>query len=148
MEEIIQILLTLGIILFAAISNIRKRVRQAEEEAQAGSEEGSIGEQLPEGWPMQRPELRPATAPVKPKRKPSHTTLHPDSQELLTSEIMALQRERAQKKAPHPTGPLHDHTAAPALKEEESAEKHPLTADFDARKAIIWSEIMKPKFDE
>lgn len=149
MDELIQILFTIGIILFATISGIKKRARQAMSE----SEEGSPEEQLPEGWPMQGPaqELPPATAPAKPKRMPQQSAMHPDSREQLISEIDALKREKEARRksalhpAPHkPIGTREESSS----KEELQAEKHPLTADFELRKAVIWSEILKPKFDE
>lgn len=148
MDELIQILFTIGFILFATISGMRKRARQAE------AEEGSAEEHRPEGWSPQSPaqELRPAAAPARPKRMPQQSTMHPDSREELISEIAALQRdERPGRGASRPQHPTHGHSGTPgqaSANEAAAAEKHPLTADFDARKAVIWSEILKPKFDE
>lgn len=145
MEDFLQILITFSIIIIAAVVNLRKRARDLEE--------GLDEEGIPEGWPVE-----PTTAPQPPTptkrrkvvRPKPQRSLHPDSQELLTPEI-------PQRGGYHPlTDPkkeasscnAHDNGASEKGRTAPEGQKHPLTADFDAKKAVIWAEILKPKYEE
>lgn len=147
MEDFLQILITFGIIIFAATSNLRKRARTLEEET----------EELPsEETPTNPGPFTPIPKPrVRPTERKAAEALHPDSQELLTPEIALKERPKAHKnkiattgRHLHPQGSSLKTASAPARPEEEPTSRHPLTADFDPQKAIIWAEIMNPKFEE
>lgn len=142
-----QILITFGVIIFAAVSNLRKRARNLEENT----------EELPsEGLPTEFEPLAPAPKPKsRPKKRMTTEPMHPDSQELLTPKIAHKERFGAHKSKStstgshlHPRGSSLMTSTAPAQAIEEQTTRHPLTADFDPQKAIIWAEIMKPKFEE
>lgn len=146
MEDILQIALTIGIVIFALISSIRKRDRQAMQEAAEGEP------QLPEGWPTGLP-LEPMGEKVSPtpqkriKQRPQR--LHPDSQELLMPETArSVPPKRRPSRQNAPTEQQEHATKQPEGKRSSTSERHPLTADFDAKKAVVWAEILKPKFEE
>ncbi len=155
MEDILQILFTIAIVTFALISNVRKRARKNQT---ANEEQGSEGEPLPEGWPSEGP-LGEIFQELKRKKTTSQThgtprRMHPDSQELLTAEIetttaqKSIRNDYSAGREPRTNTRTTLHTPTPSTNEREEGEKHPLTADFDAQKAVIWSEILKPKFEE
>lgn len=141
MEDLLYILLMVGFFAVSVVSNKRRQQQRAE------AEEAEIEPQIPEMWPT-TPQSAPE--PSKPRKtalkraKRQGSAMHPDSQETITSELHAprapKQRIQAHIKSGQPT--------KPSLPIEEEAPQHPLTADFDARKAVIWAEIMKPKFEE
>lgn len=145
MEDFLQILITFSIIIIAAVVNIRKRARNLEE--------GLDEEGIPEEWPTMTttaPQPEPRTQHRKAVVPKVPRPLHPDSQELLTPEI-------PQRGGYHPlTDPkkeaatltAHNDSAGKKGTTAPEGQKHPLTADFDAKKAVIWAEILKPKFEE
>lgn len=145
MEDFLQILITFSIIIIAAVVNLRKRARNLEE--------GLDEEGIPEGWPVESTTAPQPPTPTK-RRKVVHpkpqSSLHPDSQELLTPEIS---RQRGHQPVVCPkkeTTPCnaHDNGASEKGTTAPEGQKHPLTADFDAKKAVIWAEILKPKYEE
>ena len=145
MEDFLQILITFSIIIIAAVVNLRKRARNLEE--------GLDEEGIPEGWPTMTTTTPQPPTPTKRRkvvRPKPQSSLHPDSQELLTPEI-SRQRGHQPVVGPkkettscnaHNNGAREKGTTAP------EGQKHPLTADFDAKKAVIWAEILKPKFED
>lgn len=42
----------------------------------------------------------------------------------------------------------HSKHSAEEIKCEENGVKSPIIEDFDPKKAVVWSEILKPKFEE
>ena len=145
MEDFLQILITFSIIIIAAVVNLRKRARNLEE--------GLDEEGIPEGWPVEStiaPQPEPRTQHRKAVVPKAPRPLHPDSQELLTPEIS---RQRGHQPVVGPKKETtscnaHDNGASEKGTTAPEGQKHPLTADFDAKKAIVWAEIMKPKFEE
>ena len=146
MEDFLQILITFSIIIIAAVVNLRKRARDLEE----GKDEEV---RLPEGWPTMTTTAPQPPTPTKRRkvvRPKPQSSLHPDSQELLTPEIS---RQRGHQPVVGPKKETsscnaHDNGASEKGTTAPEGQKHPLTADFDAKKAVIWAEILKPKFDE
>ncbi len=146
MEDFLQILITFSIIIIAAVVNLRKRARDLEE----GKDEEV---RLPEGWPTMTTTAPQPPTPTKRRkvvRPKPQSSLHPDSQELLTPEIS---RQRGHQPVVGPKKEAtscnaHDNGASEKGTTAPEGPKHPLTADFDAKKAVIWAEILKPKFDE
>lgn len=195
MEDIIQIIMTIGIITIALLTNTKKRPKETLEE----------DEHLPEGWPTElfgepEPPKREPMEPMEPMEPAVQREQPQRSQEVITelpqrevprspmvewstprpkaqgggqampreipiAELLKqLSQTQARSSAPakgakeQPQRFTHISTTQrtkPATtthkspsKGDLSPEKHPLTADFDARKAVIWSEILKPKFEE
>lgn len=155
MEEFLQTIITMSIIVFALASSFRKKVRSLEQEESEIEERMEENEpQLPEWWP------RELTIPQPAPRKATKQTpqpLHPDSLESLESEISRAKRPKSPQKegsrltrhAATTTNPSIARTGQSEERpKEQTSAAHPLTADFDPQKAIIWAEIMKPKFEE
>ncbi len=127
MEDFLYTLITIGFTILAIVVN-KRRIRTENAE----SEEKKQPEILNEPHREILPNRKIATKRVKRQG----STLHPDSQEQIVSEIQTTKHHPAlQSHHTEPTGP-------------KKQEKHSLTTDFDIRKAIIWSEILHPKFDE
>ena len=145
MEDFLQILITFSIIIIAAVVNLRKRARDLEE--------GLDEEGIPEGWPVESttaPQPEPRTRHRKAVALKAPRPLHPDSQELLTPEIS---RQRGHQPVVGPKKETtscnaHDNGASEKGRTAPEGQKHPLTADFDTKKAVIWAEILKPKYEE
>lgn len=140
MEEFFNILVTIGMVILAVAASRKKKPKQAKTVKPATD----MPDDLPEGWPFPR-ELFPGAEPARPapKRKQPHRpktdakpartappkpSAGPDKNGYLTAEA----KRSASSIAPCP----------------ESDAERPETADFDLRKAVIWSEILKPKFNE
>lgn len=140
MEDLFSILTTICFVVIAVAVKANKTMRQR---AAAEQEQGEVPEYIPvPGWPATSgPEPKPAKPmpgkhPIQRQAKrTAPQKLHPDSQESLDSRELAAGRNR--------------HTgSATNLRTEPSQEQHPDMADFDLRKAVIWSEILQPKFRE
>lgn len=137
MEDFFNILMTLGFVAVALLASGRKKRTRTQQTADAPDGQ-------PEGWPFPReffPHAEPASAP-HPEKKP---------------------RPAAKKTAARNAGRTPDRSAAPAPERQplrandsnragsprpEAQTERPDAADFDLRKAVVWSEILKPKFDE
>lgn len=148
MEDWLYISLAIGFIASAALKN-RKRPARPLQEAEEEVE-------LPEQWRTLEeffPELKRPTS----KQAPRTEVLHPDSQESLTPLADRPKRaKKAQKAKPTSHTSLHSaqgaqssaHTPKEPTEAPLPAKPHPDMEDFSLRKAVIWSEILKPKFDE
>lgn len=134
MEEIIEIIeiILAGLTLVLVIIPFTRAKR-------AKGEQESIPEVQP---PAESPETdlkEPLQRPRKGRRG-SVPRLHPDSQEVIYRVEGEWSKEEAQKESNN--SPLHKKEAA------ANGAKHPDMEDFSLRKAVIWSEILKPKFEE
>ena len=97
-----------------------------------------------------RTKPQPAAAPAIPQ------PMHPDSQETLIFWTDPLQeaRNNAVKRPNFAPASAQEHPSTSATKSQERAYAAPRGADeeplagFDLRKAVIWSEILRPKFAE
>ncbi len=128
---LIQVIGTLLIIALAYAAQERKR-RSKEEKAPHSAEP-----QHPQPLPTAQPKRRAQLAP-QGQRQNTYRKMHPDSQEGIPhSEISG---SAMRHHVPH-----HQENN-PTVPQEEP--KSPILEDFDARKAVVWSEILKPKFDE
>lgn len=139
--------MTIGFVVIALLANGRKRKTQSRN-TEAEPEEAPEWIPIP-GMPFPtrpRPVVAEPTSPAMPKQsaasrpKPqkrggTSIKIHPDSQETLNSPSLAAERSKR--------------IESPALRTPEPiAEQHPDMTDFDLRKVVIWSEILRPKFDE
>ncbi len=141
MEDILSILITVGFVAVAILAN-RKSKPHARKEGENSS--------LPEGWPtvesipeMKRRAVRTNASHdiLRPKAVPQK--MHPDSQETLDFENASTTASRKFRKSGK-ENPRIEPNAAGA----ETEERNPLTADFELSKAVVWSEILKPKFQD
>lgn len=73
--------------------------------------------------------------------------MHPDSQEYILPDGRT-EKPRKNPKAVPSVKATHATFQSTKTPQPHTEEPHPLTADFDAKKAVIWSEILKPKFEE
>ncbi len=89
-----------------------------------------------EDFPKELRELLGQT--VRPNRVEPQR-MHPDSQEDIIAEEERISNNKTKPRAVEPTHPKT---------EVKTAENNPLTGDFDLRKAVVWSEILNPKFKE
>ncbi len=157
MEDIISILITVGFVAVAVLAN-RKSKPQGRKAGEAGEwgEGGKGGEtdaegaegRLPEGWPsMGIPQMKRHTAPKSTSRDVLSRALpqkmHPDSQEVIISETSAAADRKARKSVKE-----HSKTAPNAASAEPREDQSPLMSDFEIGKAVVWSEILKPKFTD
>lgn len=138
MEELLQILFSIIFFGFLLLSNRRKGVKK-EETTPAEVESPLPQSEIP--GPMRR---NPRPTPTRPNfTHPTNTwqsELHPDSQEVIYPSESNRSKQPLKKSAkPHTNQTPQTATEVP---------KSPIMEDFDARKAVVWAEIMRPKFEE
>lgn len=132
MDEILNILFTLIIILAFVIKRSR-RTRSAERSAPGTEENWPVpGEFFP---PIQPERVRPAAESERQTKK---------------QQMEKGQTERRQKGAPSETG--GEQAATPQVRTAHAAPNQPdssaVMEGFDLRKAVVWSEILRPKFQD
>lgn len=165
MEDLIYILFVIVAIVSSVASN-SKRQRAAREAAEAQEEEAEFEQVHDEAESMAPTQPTQPLQPVQPtphrasaadtamrgegRTMQQGSTIHPDSQESITSEIAIARNQagRASHNRPTPHTAPNSHSATHRAPNSNPEEKHPLIADFDAKKGIIWAEILKPKFEE
>ncbi len=126
MEEPIYIILfTIVVIALSVFSAIKKEKNSAKEMEQ-------------EGEPPIVITPKKTTNKRRNRGHYGHAALHPDSQEHIINDIDARRNQYS----------LHSEGDINTLEESQNRAKHEIIEDFDPKKAIIWSEIMKPKFDD
>lgn len=133
MEEIINIAIGIFGLVFALI--IAPLMRTKREKVL----QSTPPEVAPPAEPQKTAQKRPLQRPTQRKKGSMHR-LHPDSQEVIYRTEGEWSTGEAKKGGGHTI-----------LLEEEGAKneaKHPEMEDFSLRKAVIWSEILKPKFEE
>lgn len=148
-------------------NNPKQKQRRARKEIQPtavpGRQPAPKPAQKPAATPARPQAVRPAAPAPQPKRtKPQPAAapaipqpMHPDSQETLIFWTDPLQeaRNNAVKRPNFAPASAQDPSAS-ATKSQERAYAAPCGADeeplagFDLRKAVIWSEILRPKFAE
>ncbi len=156
MEDLIYILFVIVAIVSSVASN-SKRQRAAREAAEAQEEEAEFEQVYDEAESMAPTQPTPhrASAADTAMRGEGRTmqqgsTIHPDSQESIISEIASARNQagRASHNRPTPHTAPNSHSTTHRAPNSDPEEKHPLIANFDAKKGIIWAEILKPKFEE
>lgn len=178
MEDYAPILWLLFIVVsmgFSALSKARKRAARRADETEEGQERNAgqghptvpryptPGSGLPEGFPLpQQRSRRPATSPSTGGAK-STTPQTTASQAAASRSQMpstaspqhglqhageSLQRRHSSVSAAQPqiTAAMRKMEAVQPPKAEETANE--TAAEFDLRKAVIYAEILKPKFEE
>lgn len=126
MEELIYIILfTIVVIASSVFSAIKKAKNSAKEMEQEGEP------------PIVIPPKK-TTNKRRNRGRYGYAAMHPDSQEHIINDIDARRNQYS----------LHSESDINTLEESQNGAKHEIIEDFDPKKAIIWSEIMKPKFDE
>lgn len=145
MEDLLYILFVVGIVISSVVSN-NKRQRAARKAAEARAREEAEHELMeterrthtaPHSTPQPTITPRPATPASTPRQG---SALHPDSQEIIIPEVESPRNQA--------TRPQISHNTRPTTANTTESEPHPITADFDAKKAVVWAEILKPKFEE
>lgn len=139
MEEFFNILVTIGMVILAVTASRKKKPKQAKTTEPATD----MPDDLPEGWPIPR-ELVTSSGPARPapKRKQPPRP-KPGAKPIRTTPTKPP--AGANKAGLTSETKYADRNIAPP---PESGAEHPAKADFDLRKAVVWSEILKPKFDE
>ncbi len=138
MEDIFNILITIGMVILA-ISAGRKKRPQRTKKAEPAAE---LPNDLPEGWPIPR-EFFPGTEPARPvpkRKQPPRPKAGAKPDRTAPENVSGPGKTARQAAGTHTPA----HNIAPPPKSDA---EHPDMADFDLRKAVIWSEILKPKFD-
>ena len=136
MEEFFNILVTIGMVILAVTASRRKKPKQAKTVKPATD----MPDDLPEGWQFPR-ELFPGAEPASKRKQPSRPK---DAKSSRTAPPKPS--ARPDKNGYQTAGAKHSGFGiAPC---PESGAERPETADFDLRKAVVWSEILKPKFNE
>lgn len=178
MEDYAPILWLLFIVVsmgFSALSKARKRAARRAEEVEEGQERNSgqghptipryptPGSGLPEGFPLpQQRSRRLATSPstggaksITPQTSAqqaaasrSQTAATASSQHGLQHAGESLQRRHSNISAAQPQvmAVMREKEPVQPPKTEETANE--IVAEFDLRKAVIYAEILKPKFEE
>ena len=146
--SVIWVIIIVGAMVFNVVSQSRKA-------------RGKGAKQIPhsEAWPSPAPDMpTPSTAPAHPK---PITTVFPDecqsleeipAQEyepecaaLKTTETEALRHQTTDRlKTAHETDEIAAHAISDAPEESSSS----IVGEFNLRQAVIYSEILKPRFDE
>ena len=177
MEDYAPILWLLFIVVsmgFSALSKARKRAARRADETEEGQERNAgqghptVGSGLPEGFPLpQQRSRRPATSPSTGGAKST-------TQQTAAQRATAQQAAASRSQTPATASPQHGlqhageslqrrHSSVSAAQPQVMAamrEKEPvrlpeteetaneIVAEFDLRKAVIYAEILKPKFEE
>lgn len=139
MEEFFNILVTIAMVILAVTASRRKKPKQAKTVKPATD----MPDDLPEGWPFPR-EFFPGAEPARPapKRKQPSQPKDAKSSRTAPSKPSAVPNKNSRRA-------VETKQTAPDIQPSPKSDaEHPETADFDLRKAVIWSEILKPKFDE
>ncbi len=178
MEDYAPILWLLFIVVsmgFSALSKARKRAARRADETEEGQERNAgqghptvpryptPGSGLPEGFPLpQQRSRRPATSPSTGGAK--STTQQTAAQRATAQQAAAsrsltpataspqhglsLQRRHSSVSAAQPQvmAAMREKEPVQPPKTEETANE--IVAEFDLRKAVIYAEILKPKFEE
>ncbi len=146
--SVIWVIIIVGAMVFNVVSQSRKA-------------RGKGAKQIPhsEAWPSPAPDMpTPSTAPARPK---PITPVFPDecqsleeipAQEyepeyaaLKTTETEALRHQTTDRlKTAHETDEIAAHAISDAPEESSSS----IAGEFNLRQAVIYSEILKPRFDE
>lgn len=157
MEDIIIVVWVAMIIIGSLINAANKRRAQES----ADEEQLPTPEEIREILQPAQPSVQPQTATKRPA-KPAYETLEgrsieSESLEQINPRDFAKRTNfkhakgkampvrtpnKAQRATPHTATPQRPN---PAIKGEEA---HELTRDFDLERAVVYSEILKPKFQE
>ena len=146
--SVIWVVIIIGAMVFNVVSQSRKA-------------RGKGAKQTPHGeaWPMSGPDMpMPSAAPVRPEPV---TPAFPDECQSL-EEIPAQEYEpeytvpkatetrtlRHQTTDRLKTAPETDEIAAHAISDAPEEAAPSIAGEFDLRQAVIYSEILKPRFDE
>lgn len=123
-ENLIQLILLFALVIGSAIAGFVSPRRKAA----AGKQPQSA----PKPLPTPAPGPRKAPRPAKPTPETPFASEYATLAEVQAAEQTAA-RHPAQRQEPQPV---------------ETDENQAILADFDLRKAVIYSELLKPKFDE
>lgn len=143
MEElapILWILIAAGVLLSKS-SKVRKAARKAAKE---------LEEQGGEAWPSWDAEAQPAqrqgspAAADAPAAESDHSVFGPVARQVTAARTTAVNRKKTKHAVQAPAPIRQPHSAQEPAEPAES----PSDEGFDLRRAIIYSEILKPKFDE
>lgn len=140
MEEFFNILVTIAMVILAVTASRKKKPKQAKTIKPATE----TPDDLPEGWPFPR-ELFPGAEPARPAPKRKQPP-RPKTDAKPARTAPPKPSDRPDKNGYQTAGAKHSGSGIASC--PESGAEHPKTADFDLRKAVVWSEILKPKFDE
>lgn len=136
MEEFFNILVTIAMVILAVTASRKKKSKQAKTVKPATD----MPDDLPEGWPFPR-ELFPGAEPASKRKQPSRPKDAKSSRTAPSKPSAVPNKNNRRAVETKQTAP--DIQPSP-----ESGAEHPESVDFDLRKAVVWSEILKPKFDE
>lgn len=178
MEDYAPILWLLFIVVsmgFSALSKARKRAARRADETEEGQERNAgqghptvpryptPGSGLPEGFPLpQQRSRRPATSPstggaksITPQTSAqqaaasrSQTPATASPQHGLQHAGESLQRRHSNISAAQPQVMAVMREKEPVRLPETEEKANEIVAEFDLRKAVIYAEILKPKFEE
>lgn len=178
MEDYAPILWLLFIVVsmgFSALSKTRKRAARRADETEEGQERNAgqghptvpryptPGSGLPEGFPLpQQRSRRPATSPstggaksITPQTSAqqaaasrSQTPATASPQHGLQHAGESLQRRHSNISAAQPQVMAVMREKEPVRLPETEEKANEIVAEFDLRKAVIYAEILKPKFEE
>ena len=144
-STVLWIVVIAAAMIFNVVSQSRKQAKK--QARQAGARHAGS-----EAWPQPdsredtpvRQEVQPAVAPVAtPTMAPSAG--FEDAAPAAGSGHTAPLSGRSDVQKGRMTATEHPHAAYDDAQEDATAE---ITEDFDLRRAVIYSEILKPKFDE
>lgn len=170
MEEyapVLWMVVLFGFLLLSSLSKVRKKAERAAKR---------FGEHLPkEAWPTWDPTEEEAPAPrepmmigtepeeaTAPRSVRTEETNHPQRADAACpeeaanpeGEVVAISgycTPHEQAARPHPQRSAFDRDRRPAATQADNApekDTEGIAEDFDLRRAIIYSEILKPKYDE
>lgn len=142
--SVIWVIIIVGAMVFNVVSQSRKA-------------RGKGAKQIPhsEAWPSPAPDMpTPSTAPVRPEPITSvfpdecqslEEMYEPEYATLKTAETEALRHQTTDRlKTAHETDEIAAHAISDAPEESSSS----IAGEFNLRQAVIYSEILKPRFDE
>ena len=142
-----------------------KKNKRLKEAARKALEEMQEEASRQEAWPTWEGEGKPLGQPVTPIPKPQPKSAHPLSLEEIppTPEAVSLEviepeypREASKRKLrgknKAANKPIQPQTApttpSPKNEPDENCSAEEIREEFDLRKAVIYAEILKPKFEE
>ncbi len=158
MEDFSTIIWIVVAVIFSALSSIKRKNQRSTPEYRT-PEEGST---LPESWPLFG-EMQRTTERTQKESDTKYVSETESLEKISTAEAVSLEtiepeiaQEYAANTSEHlPTTTNRQKTRRQSLQKPQAIrtsqpqlEESPQKIDFDLRKAVIYSEILKPKFEE
>ncbi len=108
----------------------------------------AFGEQEPMSQPIPHGARRPATVPNTQHLDPDHPLAHATKRQQSATERVAAAKSQQRKNTAKSVGGNKIKTHSPETQSVKNHDYGRMVDEFDLERAVIYSEILKPKFEE